>query len=199
MLISGIVDTKISHNIWNKLFKRELFDDVKFPNGVFLSEDLHTFVRLIFKAKKIAKFNTAFYKYRIGDNNTSGFESLKGMKDHKFVYEDLISFINKNDINNKEKLIQKLSYRKIRSTYLPLVFCKKDLSNANFVKALEILKSDLTEILSSSGFKKLGFKYQILFYILKFAKKNEQICTIFEYFSKLNGVFKKRKEKIFKD
>jgi len=52
---------------WNKLFKRELFDSVRFPSG-HLHEDLYTTYKAFHKAKRIAysKQVKYFYRQRIG-------------------------------------------------------------------------------------------------------------------------------------
>lgn len=53
--------------VWNKLFKRELFDSIRFPSG-HLYEDLYTTYKLIDKADRIAysKKVVYFYRQRIG-------------------------------------------------------------------------------------------------------------------------------------
>lgn len=53
--------------VWNKLFKRELFDTIRFPSG-HLYEDLYTTYKLIDKADRIAysKEVKYFYRQRIG-------------------------------------------------------------------------------------------------------------------------------------
>lgn len=187
------------HNAVNKLIKRELFNDVKFPNGVFLGEDFNVVSKIVFKAQNIVKLNKAYYHYRIGENNTSGFESLKGIMDHKFIYDDVISFINKNvSCDYKNELLRALELRKIKGVYLPLIFCKADLNNENFKKGLENLKTDLDDILQLEGFKKLRLKYRILFKMLKNAKTDEQICKILTIFNAINSLFSGRKLKDFR-
>lgn len=49
--------------VWNKLFKRELFDNVRFPSG-HLYEDLYTTYKLLDKAKRIVYSKNVKYFYR---------------------------------------------------------------------------------------------------------------------------------------
>ncbi|KEA45598.1 sugar transferase [Campylobacter mucosalis] len=194
-----ILGKNARHNAVNKLIKRELFNDVKFPNGIFLAEDFNVISKIIFKAQNIVKLNKAYYHYLIGENNTSGFESLKGIMDHKFIYDDVTSFINKNVLcDYKNELLMALELRKIKGVYLPLIFCKADLKNENFKQGLEILKRDLNGILQLEGFKKLRLKYRILFKMLKNAKTDEQICKILTIFNAINNLFSGRKLKDFR-
>jgi len=53
--------------VWNKLFKRELFDFISFPSG-HLYEDLYTTYKLIAKARKIVYTKSVkyFYRQRLG-------------------------------------------------------------------------------------------------------------------------------------
>ncbi|MDR3273468.1 MAG: glycosyltransferase [Flavobacteriaceae bacterium] len=46
----------------NKIFKRELFDEIEFPKGIHF-EDIATIPRLFFKASTVAKTDRYFYQY----------------------------------------------------------------------------------------------------------------------------------------
>lgn len=50
------------HIVWNKLYKRELFDDIRFPEG-HVFEDVATTHKLIYKADKIAVISDALLYY----------------------------------------------------------------------------------------------------------------------------------------
>lgn len=188
---------KVSHNIWNKLYKKSLFDDIKFPEKVFLGEDLNAYFKLVHKSNRIVKLNKAFYHYVIGDNNTSGFGSLKGVLDHKFVYDDLIEFCNLN-LKGSCEYVQILVLRQIKGVYFPIIFSKADLSNESYMKAIELLKNDTDKIFANPGFKKLRMKYKVLFYLLRRAKKNSHMSFILNFFNKINNVFSQRKQKDFR-
>jgi len=49
--------------VWNKLFRRELFDGIRFPSG-HLYEDLYTMYKLLDRAKRIAYQRNVKYFYR---------------------------------------------------------------------------------------------------------------------------------------
>ena len=55
---------------WNKLYKKELFDDIKFPLGK-IHEDQWTIHELFFKAKKVAFVSDELYHYVIHEGSLS--------------------------------------------------------------------------------------------------------------------------------
>lgn len=61
-------------NPWNKLYKRELFDDIRYPVGKKF-EDNYVIHRLIMKCNKVASISDSLYYYR--DNPTSIMRTLK--------------------------------------------------------------------------------------------------------------------------
>lgn len=59
---------------WNKLYKKKLFNQIRFPEGK-LHEDEFTTYKLLYESKQIAYLNQHLYNYRIrkGSIMTSGF------------------------------------------------------------------------------------------------------------------------------
>lgn len=62
-------NTTLSTSAWGKLYKAELFEDIKYPEGL-LFEDYATAPLLFDKAGKIAHTDEALYNYRM--DNTEG-------------------------------------------------------------------------------------------------------------------------------
>lgn len=48
---------------WNKIIKKELYENIFFPTEICFGDDLSTIPRLFFKAKKIGKVEKSFYHY----------------------------------------------------------------------------------------------------------------------------------------
>lgn len=81
--------------VWNKIYKRELFNNIRFPKGIE-AEDLHTTYKLFYKAKKIAFTEYIGYYYYIRKDSIMGKADIsliisvfEGMKEQQ-------SFIAKN-------------------------------------------------------------------------------------------------------
>jgi hypothetical protein len=62
---------KFDTSAWGKMYKRELFDDIRYPKGL-LFEDLPTTYRLLLKAKKVAFQNVQSYYYLLRANSIEG-------------------------------------------------------------------------------------------------------------------------------
>ncbi|OPC52962.1 hypothetical protein BAY06_02395 [Elizabethkingia anophelis] len=60
--------------VWNKMYKRSLFSDygIKFPEGVFLWEDLYTNIKLFYYADKVVYLPKAFYHYNHSKKSSKG-------------------------------------------------------------------------------------------------------------------------------
>lgn len=92
---------------WNKLYKRNLFKDVRFPIQKKY-EDVNAILKVFFKAKKIDKISDYLYVYRINENG----ETLtinKKICDIVFIFEDLINYIK----NNKKYNLIEQEFRKL--------------------------------------------------------------------------------------
>ena len=149
------------------------------------------------KSKTIVKLNEVFYHYRIGENNTSGFESLKGIMDHKFVYDDVMEFL-RHIKKNEPKLMQMLQYRKIKGVYLPVLSSRPDLSNKNYIAGLDMVFADIGEIVRLDGFKKLRLKYKVLFWLLQKINDRQKVVKILYAFNNLKNFFSGKKMKNFR-
>lgn len=78
---------KIINSAWNKLYKRSLFDDVRFPKGLWY-EDLGCIPIILAKAKNIVKIDKIFYHYFQREGSIMHTESEKIFDIYKAI--DLI-------------------------------------------------------------------------------------------------------------
>ncbi len=67
-LLDIISDGSITNFLWNKLFKKELFNDIEFPIGN-IYEDMYIMPRIIEKTQKICFDNSKLYAYFIRTNS----------------------------------------------------------------------------------------------------------------------------------
>jgi glycosyltransferase involved in cell wall biosynthesis len=88
---------------WNKLYKRELFDNVTYPVGK-IHEDEGTTYKLFYKANKITYTNRPLYYYRVTPNSITTRKFNKKRLDILDVYDEKIKFmrtINNDDLYSK--------------------------------------------------------------------------------------------------
>lgn len=57
-----IIDNSIGQTVWNKLYRRCLFDGIRFPNGAIF-EDIRTTYRIMSRANRVALIPNVFYHY----------------------------------------------------------------------------------------------------------------------------------------
>ncbi|MGP1359878.1 glycosyltransferase family 2 protein [Campylobacter sp.] len=188
---------KVLHNTWNKAIKTEILKENLFPVGITQAEDFHVVVRNVIASKTLVKLNKAFYYYKIGENNTSGFEKLKAVMDHKFVYDDIISILKNKNL--APEMVPDLELRKIKSVYIPAISARPNLKNSSYVKALDLFYEDIDSIINSAGFSKLRLKHRILLKVLKNVKSYENISKILKIFNTINGFLSNKKMKEFKE
>lgn len=102
----------IDYSPWNKLYKKELFNDISFPIGVKY-EDMNTILKVFKKANKIVKLSEPLYYYLInfsGETQTIDKRNL----DVYYIIKDIIEyFCDEKDNYEVWSEIEKLSVRKL--------------------------------------------------------------------------------------
>lgn len=117
-----LLSENIKREAWNKAYKKEIFKDIKFPEGR-IAEDLATTYKIIKKANKIICINNELYFYRIRNNSIMGKGSMKlyydAMLAHYEIYLDSIGRGKKfekkaysNYFNNLLKIYSKNEFEK---------------------------------------------------------------------------------------
>ena len=95
--------------IWNKLYKRQLFSDVRFPNGK-LYEDNAVIYLLFHKAKKIFVSDSLLYNYLYRDTSiTADWYKPKSIIDRFTIWLDRLAFVKKYYPENVEVQITQLA------------------------------------------------------------------------------------------
>lgn len=159
-VISTIMDHKCRTYVWNKLYKKELWDDIRFPYGK-LFEDAFTTYKIINKISKLVRLDSKLYFYFQRENSivSSNF-SVKKL-DHcdalyemmQFIiktypeaapitcikyYQDTLSYLQKIIEHQKEIANSKLIIKKITNQmfeFIPYLRNNKDI-NKLFKKIL---------------------------------------------------------------
>lgn len=104
---------------FNKLYSRNLFEDLRYPEGI-IHEDEYLTPRLIYKANKIVVIDSQLYNYRLSENSIMRSEfSIKNL-DKLYVLNNIsefYEFINQYDLKKKTEIIYILalidSYKKV--------------------------------------------------------------------------------------
>lgn len=86
-------DETVTNHVWNKLFKKELFEGVYFPDGRHYEDRVVTY-KLFEKAERIVFLNSSKYYYLRRDDSITGAWTAKSQMDKTILmyerYHDLI-------------------------------------------------------------------------------------------------------------
>ena len=115
---------KIDFAPWNKLYKKELFNDVFFPEYLKY-EDLNTIIKVFSKSKKIVKLNDYLYNYLINSNGETVTINDK-IYDIFSIFDDLFSYFDSSD-KKIQKQLKLLCLRKL-FIYTELSLNNKDIN-----------------------------------------------------------------------
>lgn len=121
---------------WGKLYRKEVFQNVHFPNGK-LYEDAFTTWKLIFSLDKIAIVPTALYYYFYNPNGITKIKWNPQNMDLLDALDEQIAFFKKNNYESaQQKTIEK--YHFFINFYISAV--KKSKYKALYLKELLLLK-----------------------------------------------------------
>ena len=93
--------------IWNKLYKKELFKDVRFPKGK-LHEDEFTSYRLLYQSKSVVYIDRAYYFYFQREDGIMGQKQKKISPVALEAYEQMETFFREK---GEKDLLQRMMYR----------------------------------------------------------------------------------------
>lgn len=151
--------------IWNKLYKKELFNNIRFPKGK-LHEDVFTTYKLIYKSEKIIQTSKKIYYYRQRQNSISKQFTEKRL-DVIDAFKEIDDFYTEHNLNN----FKILNYQRALNTILLFYYLSK-----------------------SKDIQKKLRKYFIYFYTSYKKEPNKKIALyiryiLFKYFPKLDALF----------
>ncbi|MBC2580565.1 glycosyltransferase [Clostridium sp. DJ247] len=148
---------------WNKLYKKNLFNGIRFPNGK-IHEDEFTTYKLLYKSNKIALTEDELYYYRQTPNSIMNAKFNKKRLDYLEALKETLSFFK--EVNNQH-LYDMTTIRYVDSLKKYYFKCKELLEDNE--QALRKIKNNYNKIFkeyicnSSFGVKnRLG---EILFFI----------------------------------
>ena len=165
---------KINCSPWNKIYKRELFENIEFPPYKY--EDMAVIPILLHKANKISKINENLYYYLIRKNGETGIVNNK-TQDIMKILDILYEYFHKCE-NFKEEIdffaISKIHIYMVKQRFQNNI--TDALNNCNELK--KYLKSKNINIRNNKYYSKninikqkiVYYNYRIIFRLLFFMK-----------------------------
>ena len=146
--------------VWNKLYKRELFDGVRFPVGV-LHEDEATTYKLLYKAKLVSYTSKTFYKYYQRASGIMGFGIIRRYEDIITALKDRISFYEKNGD-------MRLAQHAMISLLEQIKYCYRNVEDGQDKKRLTSLYDESVSMRKLPGV--LGWKKKLSLWLWKYIR-----------------------------
>ncbi|SDN22156.1 glycosyltransferase family 2 protein [Alkalicoccus daliensis] len=155
--LAHLFDEKFTFVVpWNKLYKKEIFNNIKYPNG-YLYDDEFTAHRVLDRAKKISYVHLPLYFYvlRKGSSTHSSM-TVKKFDKVQALYDRLEFFISKNYVD----LVKPALERFLTYFFWYYLQSQKDLPGAHEErKKLKKLYNDLFYIV----YKNAAFKQKVIY------------------------------------
>lgn len=94
--LAALVEARISHYAWNKLYSREVWNGMRFPEERRAYEDIFTLYKVFLKAGSIMTMPGRQVMRRIRPGSLSHINSVKFTRDRMEAYEELELFVKDN-------------------------------------------------------------------------------------------------------
>ena len=175
-----VMDNEIQSFAWNKIYKKKLFNEIKFPVGR-LYEDIAVAHEILFNARKVILSEKFYYNYlrREGSICLDPNKANKRIKDLYWVFKERYLFVKKKkELNEIFHNYEKIFF--LRALNFLHFLIKNENTNSDeyrtemdFLKTMDILKNPIInwkvkfEYLLFSNFRNLYILLIKLFYYLK--------------------------------
>lgn len=120
---------------WNKLYKRELFNNVYYPVGKNYEDEATTY-KLFYNAKKVGYLDKQLYYYLQREESIMG--QKMGMK-NLVAFDSLDSVVKFYENSNDNYLAKKAKVRFFKTLILYKINAKKQYKLSNDIESLEVL------------------------------------------------------------
>lgn len=173
-----LYDNGIDTSAWGKLYKKSLFNEIRFPKGRFFEDSATTYM-LIDKSKKIGVCSKPIYNYVIRNNSISN-ETFSEKKMDLIVSTEEMT----NYIKNKYPELEKACNRRLMYAYLSTLtqLAKSKVKNKKIQKKLmKYINKNRNNVLKDKNIPKrdrVGLLSTILgFHCFKYVWKIYSIFT----------------------
>ena len=174
-LIEKFIVGDIYYGIWNKLFKKELFDRVRFPNGRIFEDTWLTLYFCLERKKYVRNPEVKYFYEQTKDSIIRSIVSPRKAREYIYILENQLKLVNEkvDDPVLKNRLYQRIMEKSV-FWYLGLALSEKNLIRKVYSRAyqkrmkwpiikllnsVEIpLKNRASFLISKIGFNELLYK-----------------------------------------
>lgn len=158
-----ISDGVITNFLWNKLFKKNLFDGIKFPEGK-IYEDMYVMPKLLERASKLCFDNSKLYGYFVRQNSYVNTYNKRKNINYLTFSDSCYDYLKKYDFLKEDLEKYRLFY--IYSAYLQAAKSNcKDIFSDEFTDSYYIFYKDNFKLNTKYSYKRKALSW--LLYINK--------------------------------
>lgn len=157
-------DTKYIVAAWNKLYKKQCWNELKFPKGK-ICEDAFTTYMIIHNANRIIQIEDSLYHYRIRENSIMTSNFKKSKMDEEEAWRVNYQFMKKYYPEVAQKAFD-FYLQKVNMLIHTIKGADKEIFNKEYLYLKDILKRNCFYILLKSNY---SFKYRMK-YLLEYIK-----------------------------
>ena len=93
--LRALADGQINYAVWNKIYRRELWKNVRFPHG-HVYEDVLTDYCILNRIKRLYVLDRVFYLQRIHSGSITRIHSEKNIRDYLYANLQIEEYISKH-------------------------------------------------------------------------------------------------------
>ena len=166
-----LVEKTIEGFSCNKIFKKEIFKNIRFIEGMFY-EDIPTVFRLIINSNKIGFINNYLYNYVQRSNSVTNSIKSKNLYEFILALDEVSKILDLNDLYNTFNNEIKLYNFKIVYEYNKFLICKKYKGNDIYVEKINSVYKAYR--------KKINIKYVLFNKNINLKEKNKILLFKFK-------------------
>lgn len=146
--MKAMFDKSIGYSAVNKLYRKHLFDGIRYPEG-FLMEDKGTTYKLIHRSDKVAVNMSTKYHYYLRDNSIMRSQFSERSFDSFLFHEEMIAFIDMKYPELSTLVREKYGHTAIKS--LLNVIASRCTQQEHIDRCLTVLNENRKYILSGNA------------------------------------------------
>ena len=177
-ILKAVANDKIECYVWNKLYKKKLFENIKYPVGQNY-EDLYIIFEILDKVKNIFILDDVLIFYRKHYKSIISTYSLKNFQDLQKAHNKFEQYVK----NHTPEIFTKEELKNLNNRWLNLLLYKyAQILHKNIAEKKELLvwfKERINEQISQYEIKEYSLETQLICHILFNAPKIFSICAIF--------------------
>ena len=180
--LRALADDQINHSVWNKLYRKELWSGIRFPEGS-VYEDIAITYQLIDRSRKICVLDLPLYMYRKRPGSICGTKTSKNITDYFNSRSRFEQFIEDNipEIFT-EKQLKRFRRTGLRRRILRYIHYSRnpETDGDSFLKEL---RKQIAEEGKKADILKCSGRIQCCYWIIRFCPGLlKPACLLYRYF-----------------